>query len=183
MIPVMKGELAVELLSIADGVLFPGGADVDPKHYNERPSQKLGRINPLLDEVELAVARKALALNMPILGICRGCQLVTIAAGGSLIQDIPSQVGGAMKHSQQAPRWYGTHEVILEEGSLAHRIFKNRRLAVNSFHHQSVKEPGDGFLATGKALDGIIEVLKAKKGLAAVAMAPGVHVSKRTYIP
>ncbi len=164
LIPIMPDEAAEEMLSVVDGLLFPGGVDVDPMRFGERPHQALGRINPQLDAMEIPLAQKALALNMPILGICRGCQLVTIAAGGTLVQDIPSQVGGAMKHGQAAPRWYGTHEVVLDEDSLMARLHNTRRLVVNSFHHQSIKSPGDGFTVTGRALDGIAEAAEAKKG-------------------
>lgn len=164
LIPLMPDDVAEEMLSVVDGLLFPGGVDVDPRWYDERPSIHLGRVNPLLDSLEIYLARKALALGLPILGICRGCQVVNVAAGGSLVQDIPTQIGGAMKHSQQAPRWYGTHEVILEEGSLVSKIHGTRRLVVNSFHHQSIKTPGDGFTVTARALDGVAEAAEAKQG-------------------
>ncbi|HHY44685.1 MAG TPA: gamma-glutamyl-gamma-aminobutyrate hydrolase family protein [Firmicutes bacterium] len=164
LIPVMPQEVAEENLSVIDALLIPGGVDVDPRHYNERPVQQLGRINPLLDELEIGLAKKALGMNMPMLGICRGCQVITVAAGGSLVQDIPSQVGGAQKHSQQAPRWYGTHEVVLDEGSLFERVHKTRRLLVNSYHHQAIKNPGDGFTVTAHALDGVAEGAERNKG-------------------
>jgi len=164
LIPVVPENVAEEMLTIVDGLLFPGGVDVDPRLYNERPSIHLGRVNPLLDSLEIGIARKALSMDLPILGICRGCQVVTVASGGTLVQDIPSQVGGAMKHAQTAPRWYGTHEVILEEDSLVSRIFGTRRLVVNSFHHQSIKTAGQGFSVSGRALDGIIEAAESAKG-------------------
>lgn len=164
LIPIVSREVADETLSMIDGILFPGGVDVDPRLYDERPSVHLGRINPLLDELEIYVARRALKMDLPILGICRGCQVVTVAAGGTLVQDIPTQVGGAQKHFQNAPRWYGTHEVILEENSLVSRLFGTRRLVVNSFHHQAIKNPGDGFTVTGRALDGVAEAAEARKG-------------------
>ncbi len=164
LIPVLPGGVTEEALSKIDGILFPGGADVDPQKFGERPHQKLGSINPRLDSMELNAAARALEKGLPILGICRGCQLVNIVKGGTLVQDIPSQVGGAMKHQQQAPRWYGTHEIILEEGSMAAEIFGARRLTVNSFHHQSVKNPGDGLTVSGRALDGVAEVTESRKG-------------------
>ncbi len=164
LIPVMPDDVAEENLSVIDALLIPGGVDIDPRHFNERPSQKLGRVNPRLDALELGLVKKALSQNMPMLGICRGCQMITVAAGGSLVQDIPSQVGGAQKHQQQAPRWYGTHEVVLDEGSLMARIHGTRRLYVNSYHHQSIKNPGDGFTVTAHALDGIAEAAESSKG-------------------
>lgn len=164
LIPVMPDGVAEECLSVVDGLLIPGGVDVDPRHFNERPSIHLGKINPLLDALELGLIKKALAQNMPMLGICRGCQVITVAAGGSLVQDIDSQVGGAQKHQQQAPRWYGTHEVVLDEDSQMARIHGTRRLRVNSYHHQSIKNPGDGFSVTAHALDGIAEGAESAKG-------------------
>lgn len=164
LIPVMADETAEEMLSVIDGILFPGGVDVDPRYYNERPSVHLGRIVPLLDSLEINLAKKALAQGMPILGICRGCQLVTVAAGGALVQDIGTQVGGAMKHVQLAPRWHGTHEVVFDEDSMLARIHGVRRLWVNSYHHQSIKNPGDGFTVTARAMDGVSEGAEARKG-------------------
>jgi putative glutamine amidotransferase len=164
LIPIMPDDMAEELLSVVDGMLFPGGVDLDPRHYNERPNLQLGKINPKLDKLELAVARSVLKMGMPLLGVCRGCQLVNVAAKGNLVQDIPSQVGGAMKHYQQAPRWYGTHEAVFDEDSLFHRVFGKRRIVVNSFHHQSIKEPGEGFTVTARALDGVAEGAESKKG-------------------
>lgn len=164
LIPVMPNESAEEMLPVVDGLLFPGGVDIDPKHYGERPSQHMGRINPLLDELELNLCRQALAQDIPMLGICRGCQLVTVAAGGTLVQDIGSQIGGAMKHQQGAPRWHSTHEALLDEDSLAARVYGGRRVWVNSFHHQSIKNPGDSFTVTGRALDGVSEAAESRKG-------------------
>lgn len=164
LIPVMPNDAAEEMLSVVDGLLFPGGVDVDPRHYNERPNLHMGRINPALDFVELHLARKALAQNMPMLGICRGCQLVTVAAGGGLVQDVATQIGGAMKHQQMAPRWHGTHEALFDEDSLVARVYGTRRVWVNSFHHQSMKSPGDSFTITGRAIDGVSEAAETKKG-------------------
>ena len=164
LIPVMADDAADEMLSVIDGILFPGGVDVDPRLYMERPSIHLGKVNPLLDSLEMNLAKGAIVQGMPILGICRGCQLVTVAAGGTLIQDISTQIGGAMKHQQNAPRWYGTHEAVFDEDCLVARIHGTRRLRVNSFHHQSMKNPGDGFTVTGRAMDGVSEAAEAKKG-------------------
>lgn len=164
LIPMVPEEVAEEFLSSVDGILFPGGVDVDPQLYGERPIQQLGKINPLLDKLEIFLAKKVLERGIPFLGICRGCQMVTVAAGGTLIQDIPSQIGGAQKHSQSAPRWYGTHQVVIDEASRTYRIFGAKRLTVNSFHHQCVRDPGKGFVVSGHALDGIVEALELRQG-------------------
>ncbi len=163
-IPPMPGEQLDGIFDALQGLVFTGGVDVDPGLYNERPNPRLGYINPVQDDMEMYLARRALKESKPLLGICRGCQLVTVAAGGSLTQDIPSQIGGAMKHVQSAPRWYGTHEVVFKEDSLAARVFGNKHVKVNSYHHQCIKEPGKGFFVTGRALDGVPEAAEAAEG-------------------
>jgi len=162
-IPMVGKEEADQILPKLDGMVFPGGADVDPARYGECPHLKLGKVNPRLDELELYLARRVLDMGLPVVGICRGCQVVNVAAGGTLVQDIPSQVGGAMKHQQQAPRWHGTHEVIIDEDSLAFDVFGVRRLMVNSYHHQAVRDPGEGLVVSGRALDGVTEVVEGRK--------------------
>ncbi len=161
----MVGQVGIgDILAEIDGIIFPGGDDIDPRRYGEQPLTKLGRINPRLDDLELALAEKALNMGLPLLGICRGSQVVNVASGGTLVQDIPSQIGGAMKHRQEAPRWYGTHEVIIDEDSLAFKVFGTRRLSVNSFHHQSIREAGENLVISGRAPDGVSEVIEGKKG-------------------
>lgn len=152
------------VLSSVEGLVFTGGVDIDPAFYDERPHPKMGRVSPSRDAMEIPLAREALARGTPILGICRGAQVVAVAAGGTLFQDIPSQVGGAMKHYQEAPRWYGTHKVILDEETLVLEVFGQRQIVVNSFHHQSVRTPGDGLKITGRALDGVVEALESTTG-------------------
>ncbi len=184
LIPVMPEEPLEKAFSSVDGLVFTGGVDVDPRLYNERPSPRLGRINPVLDKMEIWLARRALDARKPLLGICRGCQIVTVAAGGTLIQDIPTQVGGAMKHEQDAPRWYGTHEAVLNEDSLAARVFGKRRLMVNSFHHQCIETPGEGFTVTGRALDGVTEAAEAAEGFSLLLQwhPEGMWSKDRTFL-
>ena len=148
------------LLSLVDGIIFSGGSDVDPILYGEQPLPKQGGIDPLRDTVEISMAKKALAGDKPVLGICRGLQVLNVAAGGTLIQDIPSQVKEPQKHGQLAETWYGTHHVELLEGSRAHGIFGEEKILSNSFHHQACKDPAPGFKPTGWAYDGVIEVLE-----------------------
>lgn len=149
-----------QLLDIVDGILFTGGPDVDPILYGEEPRPQQGGIDPLRDEVEISMAKKALVGDKPVLGICRGLQVLNVAGGGTLIQDIPSQVKEAQKHVQSAQTYYGTHHVELLEGSRAHMIFGMEKILPNSFHHQACKDPAPGFKPTGWAFDGVIEVLE-----------------------
>ena len=150
-----------QLLGLVDGIIFTGGPDVDPILYDEEPRPQQGGIDPLRDTVEISMAKKALSGDKPVLGICRGLQVLNVAAGGTLIQDIPSQVENAQKHNQgNTQAFYGTHHVTLEKGSRAHGVFGAERILPNSFHHQACKDPAPGFKVTGKADDGVIEVLE-----------------------
>ncbi len=149
-----------QLLGLVDGILFTGGPDVDPILYGEEPLPKQGGIDPLRDEVEISMAKKALKGEKPVLGICRGLQVLNVAAGGTLIQDIGSQIDKPLKHRQSAQTYYGTHHVTLDEGSRAREIFGMDKILPNSFHHQACKDPAPGFKVTGRAPDGVIEVLE-----------------------
>ena len=149
-----------QLLDMVDGIIFSGGTDVDPMLYDEQPLPKQGYIDPLRDEVEISMAKKVLAGDKPVLGICRGLQVLNVAGGGTLIQDIGSQVKDSQKHRQEAQTYYGTHHVRLEKGSRAHQIFESECIVSNTFHHQACKDPAPGFKPTGWADDGVIEVLE-----------------------
>lgn len=150
-----------ELLSKIDGLLLTGGPDVDPILYGEEPHPSLGRVDPLRDAFEMALTKEALSKGMPILGICRGLQVLNVVVGGSLHQDIPSLgLPNAVKHIQGSPRWNPSHSVILEEGSRLKTILGDRRILVNSFHHQAVKSVAPGFRVSARARDAIIEAIE-----------------------
>ena len=163
LLPALKDDNDIKgLLQHVDGVLLPGGADIDPGHFGEEPLQGLGTIEPERDRLELSIARLALEWEIPILGVCRGIQVLNVAAGGSLYQDIPSQINGQhLQHSQKAPRWYATHTLNIEPGSLLEQVLGTVRVKVNSFHHQAVKIPAAGFSITAKSRDGVIEGLES----------------------
>lgn len=149
------------ILSIVDGILLTGGDDVDPLIYDESPHIELGDINPYRDEFEIELTRCAIDLGIPILGICRGAQVINVAMGGNLYQDIESQLKNAsIKHRQKAPDWYGTHNVVLDKGSGLYNMVEQEVIKVNSFHHQAIKEIAPGFNATGHAPDGVIEAIE-----------------------
>lgn len=147
------------LLEKLDGILFSGGSDIDPNLYGEYPKFGLGFIEPKRDLHELKLAQKVLMdMNIPVLGICRGMQLLTVATGGKLYQDLASQKPEGINHSvPKAIRHHAFHPVQIETGSLLNSIFQREELNVNSFHHQAVKELGEGFKVTMTAPDGIIE--------------------------
>ena len=163
LLPALKDDSDIKgLLQYVDGILLPGGVDIDPAHFGEEPLEGLGTIEPEWDRLELTIAGLALDWGMPILGICRGIQVLNVAAGGSLYQDIPSQINGQhLQHSQQAPRWYPTHAISITPGSLLEQALGTEQARVNSFHHQAVKIPGAGLSITAKSRDGIIEGLES----------------------
>ncbi|MCL5046242.1 MAG: gamma-glutamyl-gamma-aminobutyrate hydrolase family protein, partial [Actinobacteria bacterium] len=153
---------AAEILERMDGLLLTGGVDPDPKYWGEEPHPKLGKIQPERDASDLAMAKVAMNRDMPLLGICRGHQVIAVAAGGSLYQDIPSQIPGCLKHSQDAPRWYPTHAVKTRPGSRVAALLPGS-FRVNSFHHQSVKGVPEGFITTAEAEDGVVEAIESTR--------------------
>lgn len=100
-----------------DGILFTGGGDIDPLRFGEEPIRQNGQISPLRDEYELSLCKEAMKRNLPLFGVCRGMQIMNIAAGGGIYQDIEVQTGTTLKHSQQAPRPYATHSITIIPGS------------------------------------------------------------------
>lgn len=162
LVPMVSGaEAAALVLGRLDGVLLSGGADMDPRLYGEQPLPQLGAIDPERDTSELAYVGVALEQNLPLLAICRGHQVLAVAAGGSLYQDLPSQVPGAIKHSQQAPRWYASHGVRSVPGSQLERLLGSGEIGVNSYHHQAVKAVPPGFAVSATAADGVIEAIES----------------------
>lgn len=152
-------ETLTPLLQKLDGILFSGGSDIDPNYYGEYPKFGLGFIEPRRDSHEVKLARKVLfEMNVPVLGICRGMQLLTVATGGTLYQDLRSQKPEGINHSvPKAHRHHAFHPVNIDTESRLYQIYQTDVLGVNSFHHQAVKEVGQGFKATMIAPDGIIE--------------------------
>jgi putative glutamine amidotransferase len=160
------------LLQTCDGVLLSGGADIDAYLYGEANLKANGEISPHRDKMELAVARKAIELKKPVFGICRGIQILNVALGGTLYQDINSQIRGRelLKHWQEAPDWYPVHEVKVNRGSFVWDCYGSENIRVNSFHHQAVKEPGDGLEITAVSPDGVVEAVEYKGGAFAVGV-------------
>jgi putative glutamine amidotransferase len=157
-----EAELVEELLGRADGLLITGGADVAPLDYGAEPSPHLGAANPVRDATDRAAVAWAEANpDLPVLGICRGIQSYNAYAGGTLIQDIPSEVEGAVQHSQKGPSYLASHSVrIVEPDSKIAAILGTERTTVNSFHHQAVASPAPGMVVTAKAADGIVEAME-----------------------
>lgn len=145
--------LVNDYIKICHGILFSGGGDIDPAYWNEPPSWALGNINPRRDGFEIQLVRKCLELGLPVLGICRGCQVLNAATGGSLIQDICSRVS----HQQKAPRNYPFHDIFIDEETILFKILQKQTIKVNSFHHQAIKKAGNMLCVSARAEENIIE--------------------------
>lgn len=150
--------LAAEYLDRVQALVLSGGADVDPALYGEARHATVKRVFPERDAFELALCREALRRDLPTLAICRGHQLLNVATGGTLFQDIASQVEAAVVHDPDQERWERCHDVVLLPGTRLRDILGQERVAVNSFHHQAVKELGQGLVLSARGCDdGVIE--------------------------
>jgi putative glutamine amidotransferase len=153
-----------EILESLDGLVLTGGEDVDPAHYGQDRHPRLGNVDPLRDAFELALFRDATTRSIPVLAICRGIQLVNVALGGTLWQDIPSDRPGALNHNVTSGRDHRTHAVEIVPGSRLARALGATRCEVNSFHHQSIRDLGGGLVVTGVAPDREIEAVESAEG-------------------
>jgi putative glutamine amidotransferase len=158
-LPITKRtESILPVLGMLDGILFTGGTDIDPRYYGEWPGKGLGTIDPERDRHEMDLVKTALQeMDLPILGICRGFQLLNVAAGGSLYQDLLDRPEGLYHTQKYAPKYYPVHPVTVKAGSRLHAMFGDEELWVNSFNHQGLKKVGSGFEVTMAAPDGLPE--------------------------
>ena len=148
-----------ELLELLDGVLLAGGSDIDPLTYGAPPHPSITGTDPARDRFEVALAHRALERDLPLLGICRGMQLLNVATGGTLVPHLPDVL--ASDRHRLEPGVFCTHEVRLEPGSLAAEAVAGERTTVNSHHHQGVAEIGEGLAATGWSVeDDIVEAIE-----------------------
>lgn len=165
--PYAERDALLETLSHIDALLLTGGADIDPRYMNEEPDYNLLHgINQRRDEQELLLALLADARSLPILGICRGVQVIAVAFGGSVHQDIYASLGAQLLNHDQEPveRGVATHDVLLTEGSRLRGVFGCEHLAVNTFHHQAVNGVPVGFGVVAHSSDGVIEGIEATDG-------------------
>ena len=158
LIPVLDDdEFIGKIVGLIDGILLAGGPDVEPKYYGEVTSEYIKRFDAKRDLVEIKLVRTAFAHGKPMLGICRGVQVINVALGGSLHQDIYAFADAKFNHKQIEPRNCATHKVDVSDCSILRGIYKSAELNVNSFHHQTVKDIADNFIATAFSPDGLIE--------------------------
>ena len=147
-----------------DGLLIPGGVDMDPGTYGEEIRPEVGRLDPARDEVELTLTRWAIADGLPLLGLCRGAQVINVAMGGTLYQDIAAQCPGAMRHDCYPTRGFArthlAHEIELTPGTRLREALEHPSVRVNSMHHQSVKALGEGLVVSAVAPDGVVEAVE-----------------------
>ncbi|GLY65868.1 gamma-glutamyl-gamma-aminobutyrate hydrolase family protein [Amycolatopsis taiwanensis] len=142
-----------------DGLLLSGGADIDPRRYGRAPGPEATPLDPRRDAFEFALLEAATTSGLPVLGICRGAQLINLSRGGTLVPHLPPDAGEA--HSFLGyPRGHRAHPVALAEGSIPHALF-GANVTVNSLHHQAVDEVGHGLRVVGRAPDGVVEAIEA----------------------
>jgi putative glutamine amidotransferase len=163
---ITDGEHIESIVSYLDGVLLPGcDTDPDPALYGEDPHPNLGKVIPEKDATDLRVIAEAEKRNIPIFGICYGMQILNVARGGSLIQDIPSLVENAINHQQGIPRERNSHRIRIENGSLVRELSGTvESVMVNSHHHQAVKDLGKDLEVTSRTSDGIAESIEDATG-------------------
>jgi len=144
-----------------DGILLPGSdSDVDPLRYGQQPHLALGAVHELKDETDLLIIAAAERRQIPLFAICFGMQVLNVSRGGTLIQDIRSQVPGAIKHEQGAPRNRPSHSVKISPGSKLNQIIETEDLLVNSHHHQAIDTLGADLVSTAWSADGVIEAFE-----------------------
>ena len=163
--PLSSPAAARSVIEAVDGLVLTGGEDVDPELYGQAPHERLSTVNRRRDETEIALVQAAREMRKPLLAICRGPQLLNVALGGTLIQDIPSCVPGALDHDAEGVhdvRDVRAHEVAIEPGSRIAAAVGETRIQVNSLHHQSILEPAPGLRVTARAPDGIIEGVESE---------------------
>jgi putative glutamine amidotransferase len=156
--PHFTPEVQAALWQRLDGLLLTGGGDIEPGRFGEPRHPTVDDVAPARDELEIGLTRRALADDVPLLAICRGIQVLNVALGGTLVQDIASELPGALAHSQTAPRHEPTHAVkVMGEGTRLGRVLGAAEIAVNSLHHQALKRLGEGLSPVAWAPDGVIE--------------------------
>lgn len=162
--PLIPPDQAAQVAEGLDGLVLTGGEDVDPAYFGQEPHPRLGPVDRVRDALELAMFREAWSREIPVLGICRGIQLLNVGLGGTLWQDIPSERPAALTHAQPDARDARTHTVEITAGSRLAQALGTVRCEVNSFHHQSIRELARGLTITARAPDGEIEAVESGAG-------------------
>lgn len=159
----LEPELADAFLDGTDGVVFTGGVDFHPMHFGQEPALRLGQVDTDRDLFELALYRAARQRGLPVLGVCRGHQLINIAEGGTLHQHLDSSLA-SVEHSQKNMEGEPHHLVTFEPDSILARAFGQGSVMTNSYHHQAVDRPAESVRVTARSADGIVEAIEGKSG-------------------
>ena len=160
LLPILsKGPSTAALFAMLDGVVFSGGGDIDPSQYMEAPACQLRAVDHARDRFERELIQLALETHKPFLGICRGLQMLNVVCGGSLIQDISSEVESELQHDTILGE-DGEHQISLTAGSQLSKLLKLEQIQVNSAHHQAIRTLGQGLRCSAKAEDGILEAIE-----------------------
>ena len=158
--PYTEDEETVDRLTeLCDGFLFSGGADIEPSLYGEQRSPHCGESQGYRDSLELRVFAKVFEAGKPIMGICRGAQLINVALGGTLYQDIPTELDTKIPHSQSEGKNMPSHSVVIKHGTPLYGIVGKSQMPANSFHHQALKHLGKGLSVMAESIDGVIEAV------------------------
>jgi putative glutamine amidotransferase len=160
-IPPLRPDLAPRILDAVSGLVLTGGEDVDPARFGADRHPATGTANHPRDACELALAREAAARQLPVLAICRGIQILNVALGGSLIQDLPTEVGRSVDHDPASPRSSRVHPVSVDPDSRLARILNAQAISTNSFHHQAVSRLAGGLRAVASSPDGVVEAVES----------------------
>ena len=166
-------EVIISQAQLIDGLILSGGHDINPYNYGQEPSQKIGEIFPERDIYEMILLEESKKRDIPILGICRGFQLINVAAGGTLYQDLSLIPGNILKHNQVSNPTLKTHKIEIKKNSFISSIF-GKETMVNSFHHQAIDKVANDFIVVARASDGVVEAIEHKtyKFLVAVQWHP-----------
>ena len=161
--PMHSARSVQAILERCDGLVLSGGEDVDPRRYGEEPIPELGSVTPARDEMEFTALGLAVDREIPVLGICRGCQVLNVFFGGTLYQDLGKQFDTELRHEQEGPwdtRW---HDVYVQEGTKLCDIVRADCLHINSFHHQGVRDVAPSLAVSAVADDGLVEGIESKE--------------------
>lgn len=166
---------AEKIVADLDGLLLPGGGDIDPRRYNEsryhiKGISKIEGVSRSRDTSELQLCLKALEADIPIFGICRGIQILNVATGGSLYQDVHTQLNNCLLHKDEQSKYDAWHKIKIQSSSLLNQFTGDSFTEVNSAHHQAVKTIGEGLIVTAQSEDGIIEAMENPAKLFVIAV-------------
>lgn len=163
MIPYVSEAIVQQLAQKIDGLYLTGGYDIDPHYFNEEPEIGLGRVDPLRDLFEIKLLQEMLMYKKPVFGVCRGSQIINVALGGTMYQDLEEQKKDVfIQHKQKRQLVYGSHYIKISQDSLLYKMIQSERIKVNSNHHQANKQLGSGLQIAATSKDGVIEAIEGK---------------------